>query len=904
MSPEKSRRASELQDITRGLPSTIYRLAVLLIPLTIAVWCNLAYTSRNDPYHCRTLLSDGVWAPHAGPRDPEQDFAQWQPHNCRMLEYSRGQFHDCLGGRKVVFAGDSTMRQVYWAAATRLDHMKAHVALLDVIIDDSKHDNLYFEAEGVKLEFIWDPWLNSTYLHDELLKFRAQETFADYGAVKSKDDESAALVVLGAPGLWAARHGGDDYFGIFKRGIESMRIHFGSNLQDSLVSPTKNFRRNNDVAPNQILLAPVQEPWYDSLSLDRAQTIKPEKVDKMNAYLAKWSSEEQSHILWAYNQMTQGDESAYEVNGIHVLDRIAERKIDIALNARCNSATGHQIPHQATCCVRYPKSGMLQKVTFVAASILAIVLTIRHGASSLLSIRSDNVTGLMFCVLAILIYCHITDRRHEYLRLERHYDSAKFLATCYLFWVASLVSWRNDSQPAGQVSKSGREPAVQNDKGFLSREQSNEWKGWMQCLILIYHFNYASQTLWVYKLIRLLVSAYIFLSGYGHTMYLLRTEDFSFRRVAATLFRLNFLSAILPYMMGTTYNFYYFAPIITFWYLVVYATLRVFKRYNQDPLKLMVKLMLAAVVTYLVIFIPQPLQLASTISRVVFKSQWDSKEVSFRLRIDRYIVYFGMMTASIVHRMSVLRANSAIPEWSQLVDPRVGESSLIDPVLAIIEFPDALSKPIKPLACGCAFLFILCFTTVTQTAIGNKEMYNQVHPLTSWVPIVSFLILRNSHRRLRNAHMVLPAAFGGISLELYVLQYHIWLGGDATAKLGMGLGDRFGSRSWLAVPNKYLEPLLIGGMFICVSVYARYATEALAKRLFYGTRSHEETNGRSGQASKEQTVGVSQSSEYESSSGQYAETGRLGKLGQLLGTDVRATVLGIAALIWLGNRIS
>lgn len=895
------RRASEPHDTPRGLPPAIYRLATLLIPITIAIWCNLAYLSRNDPYHCRTLLSDGAWAPHAGQRDPEQDFAKWEPHNCRMVEYSRGQFHDCLGGRRVVFAGDSTMRQVYWAAASRLDHMKAHVALLDVVVDDSKHDNLFFEAEGVKLEFIWDPWLNSSHLHSELLKFRAQETFADFGAVKSKDDESAGLVILGSPGLWAARHGGDDYFGLFKRGIDSVRIHFGSNLQDSLVAPTKDFRRNNDLAPNQILLAPVQEPWYKSLSADRAQTIQPEKVDKMNAYLARWSPEEQSHILWAYNTMTEGEESAYEINGIHILDRIAERKIDVALNARCNSAMGHQIPQQATCCVRYPKPIMLQQAVYLAAALLAIVLGIRYGTNTLFALRSDNIAGVVFCVLAILIYCHATDRRHEYLRLERHYDAAKFLGSCFVFWVASLLSWRSDSQPAGQPSKSGRESTVQNDKGFLSREQSNEWKGWMQCLILIYHFNYASQTLWVYKLIRLLVSAYIFLTGYGHTMYLLKTEDFSIRRVAATLFRLNFLSAILPYMMGTSYNFYYFAPIITFWYLVVYVTLRVFKRYNQDPLKLLLKLMLAAAITTLVIFVPQPLQLVSTISRVVFHSKWDSTEMSFRLRLDRYVVFFGMWTASLVHRMSVLRANSSIPEYAQLVDPRTGQSSLIDPVLAILEFPDYLSGPIKPLACGCSALSILCFTIITQTAIGNKELYNKVHPLTSWVPIVSFLILRNSYRRLRNMHLALPAAFGGISLELYVLQYHVWLGGDATAKLGMGLGDRFGNRSWLAVPNKYLEPLLIGGMFICVSVYARCATEALTKRLFYGSPAsamHEDTDTDSSLSSKEWPAGVGRAS------GSVSPRGWVGRVGQLLGTGMHIRILAIVFLLWLGNLVS
>ncbi|KAH6654573.1 10 TM acyl transferase domain found in Cas1p-domain-containing protein, partial [Truncatella angustata] len=707
--------------------------------------------AQNDPYHCRSLLSHGNWPARTSNWDPERAFEKWEPASCRMVEYSRDAFHDCLGGRRVVFAGDSTVRQIYWAAATRLDHMKAHVALLDVFVDDTKHDNLQFEAEGVKLEFIWDPWLNSSALHSELTKFRVQETFADIGTIKSKDEESAALIVIGAPGLWAARHGGDEYFEIFKHGVESIKIHLGSNLDGTLSSPSNDLRRNYDEAPNQILLAPVLVPWYDELSANRATTITPERIDKMNQYLRGLPRDAQSHVLWTYNKMTSDTINTYEANGIHVKDQVAERKIDVVLNARCNAAKGHQIPNEITCCMKYPKKNLLQIAVYLGATVAVVCLAIsgffkRQKSSSV----GLHVQAAICIILIVVAYCAIADRGHTFVKINRHYDFSTFMEGCFIFFLLSLNSLKSSSI---------------NDKGFLSRDQSNEWKGWMQALILLYHYNHASQTLWVYKLVRLLVSGYIFLSGYGHTMYLLKTEDYSLRRAAAVIFRLNFLSALLPYIMKTDYSFYYFAPLITFWYLVVFLTLRVFKNLNQDPVLLFAKVLIAAIVTSYFIFSQQPLRLLSRACLNVFRMHWDATEARFRLSLDRYIVFFGIVTASIVHRMSVIKD--------------------------ILVFPDAHTKPIKPLACAFSALFILFFTVMNEKLVHEKEQYNDAHPYMSWIPILSFLILRNSHRRLRNSFMTLPAALGEISLETYVLQYHIWLGGDATAKLGFGIWKRY-----------------------------------------------------------------------------------------------------------------
>ncbi|CAJ2506190.1 Uu.00g003200.m01.CDS01 [Anthostomella pinea] len=724
-----------------------------------------------------------------------------------MVEYSTEDFHNCLGGQKVVLAGDSTIRQIFWAAARKLDPVKADVGWNEASATHEKYQDLSFEAEGVRLEFIWDPWLNSTTLDDALKTFRATPGTPDQKDLRKKDEVSAALMLLGSPGLWAARYGGDDYMSLFKRGISAISTYLPSASDEETLSTPPDASNHFDPAASQILLTPVQNPRYSTLSPSLSESITPERVVKMNDYLAHLPANQTSHVVWAFNRMTDDSEDPFESDGLHVEDSIAERKIDIVLNSHCNNpAVSHDRAFKGTCCVAEPHNTL-----YDLALVLVLALTMylpRSTTASKLMRRlpiSPEIGAATRDLLNVLIWCWICDGTLQLSKSQRHYQQGPFIVLC-LFWLAGSFSVLSKiMDPAAEApwstAKKGKpDPLTNYDQRFMCRDQSDEIKGLMQGLILLSNYNDASQSLWVYKIVRVLVSAYFFLSAYGHTLYILKTGDYSFRRVAVVLFRTNLLTAILPYMMGTSYSTYYFVPVVTFWYLVLYAMLFPFKRSNQDPWPLAMKVLATA--SFVSVFITTPGYLEATTDLLyrVFRMSLDSQEMRFRLRLDRYIVFVGVMVASLTHSAGV---NDAQEIFTAKGSPRAADH-------------------------GRTRFYVFCsvslglFFYVTQMNWNTKADYNAIHPYISWAPILTFITLRNLHPPARKAYLALPAMLGRISLETYVVQHHIWLGGDATTKLTLGFDSVYGA---------FFEKAVLSILFIGVAALTHRATRVYANWL-------------------------------------------------------------------------
>jgi len=741
-----------------------------------------------------------------------------------MHEYSRDDFRDCLAQRRVLFIGDSVTRQLFFAAAKRLDFAKADEKFLEVFVSDNPQHDVTLDVEDVSLEFIWDPWLNSTRLREELTHFRPATSWP---AIHGHDDDPAALVVLGSPGLWAARNGGDAYFNLFRRSVDAVRPY--------LSRPVTPHGRA-DVAyrdlDNHILLAPVQVPWFAKLSSRRAETLSPPRIQRMNDFLDNLPAAERSHVVGTFNKMTRDIEPRTFVDtGLHVTEGVAERWIDVVLNVRCNSAlVSNGWANKRTCCVRSPRLVRGQVILVCLSLVPALFLVVARRTFGPLARRlpSPRILKALLVIGALPAYCYLADRTHLFAKTERHYDRQELtylwaaLVSCYVCSVG-----RVSSAVGRQSTKPTSHKPDGKDAGFLSRDVTDEWKGWMQSGLLLFSFQQTDEASGVYKLTRLFGAAYIFLSAYGHTMYFIRTEDFSFRRVAAVLFRLNALSCVAALFLRVDWTVYYFPRIVSFWFLVNFATLRVFRRVNRDPARLFAKIVVAALLTTGLSYKAGILDYTGWAFGLFCRLYWPGEEIRGWIAVDRYIPFFGMIAALLANRMALIRAR-----YRDTPGRRVRFPSQLDNMLFAVLHPDQHTAPIYPiiLCFSAAFLMLFLVETQSVSRYPSHEAYDRSHPYLSCMAALAFAVLRNCHRVLRNAYLRLPAAVGRMALELYVFHRHILLSGDGTGLLRIGLwsgrGGAISSAGW------GLETIVLTIVLFWASRAARDAMSGITTWIF------------------------------------------------------------------------
>lgn len=100
----------------------------------------------------------------------------------------------------------------------------------------------------------------------------------------------------------------------------------------------------------------------------------------------------------------------------------------------------------------------------------------------------------------------------------------------------------------------------------------------------------------------------------------------------------------------------------------------------------------------------------------------------------------------------------------------------------------------------------LCAYILFALHCPSKIACNEVHTYLTFVPIVSFALLRNTIGALRTRFSSLFAALGRISLELFVAQYHIWLAQDTHGVLVLVPGA-----------GRVLNYCLSGFVFVCAA---------------------------------------------------------------------------------------
>ncbi|UYV74292.1 CASD1, partial [Cordylochernes scorpioides] len=333
------------------------------------------------------------------------------------------------------------------------------------------------------------------------------------------EEEPRPTVVVTGSGPWAIKT---------RNGSRLALEEFSRNL--SHIVPLME-RLQAAAEPRPRILWVLQSPVVsDRLQPDRAM-LTNEQIDLYNSAalsLLKYSSV----MVWkSVRLLSQGNLQEME-DGLHLGKNTLHYSVQILLNKYCND---HMNYNDGTCCSSSEPLTTLQIITFSAFGEL---------------VASLAKLGL------IMGYFFLCDRTNFFMKENKYYTHLNFFLPLAYVFVLGLF-FTEESQ-CTQV---------------LHRDQTNEWKGWMQLVILIYHMTGASQILPIYMHIRVLVTAYLFLTGYGHFTYFWHAGEHTLVRFCQVLFRLNLLVVVLCLCMNRPYQFYYFVPLVSFWFLVVYATM-------------------------------------------------------------------------------------------------------------------------------------------------------------------------------------------------------------------------------------------------------------------------------------------------------------------------------------------
>ncbi|TDL28521.1 Cas1p-domain-containing protein [Rickenella mellea] len=692
-------------------------LAYFLLILSLLLgFIRILFFDYSDPLHCRSLAHSGQWS--------DSNHRNWQPQGCMLHTYTPDDVSTCLSHRQLNFIGDSFVRHLFSSVAN-IAHPEFPASLPN---NGQSHTNhLLTTPYGTNLSFIWDPYLNTSFTDTILTKPHTRPP---------------SLIVLGS-GLWFLRYtttsGGLE---LWERTIEK---HL-SNIAFVRPKPA-----------DAIVFLPVPEVVSDTLPRDGAVTFHDSEIHAMNAHLAYRVNTLESFALpldpsplplitvpVVLNRMVGKSETT---DGIHFSRDTRKAQANVLLNMLCNDRLPKRFPFDKTCCSKYPMPSLPQ--IFVIATFVLMApflwLCMQFRLIAPWSPSSHTIYGAFLTIALANGVLFLSDRTGLWLKEQKQYNPwyLGFLVICIL--TVGLTTLRR----------------VEYDLGILNRKQTDEWKGWMQLIILVYHYFKASQVSGVYNPIRILVASYLFMTGYGHTTFYLKKADYSFTRVAQILVRLNLTTVVLAYIMNTNYASYYFSPLVSLWFLIVYGTMAIGSRFNGRTAFIIVKLLISMGLVTAVMDQPWLLEELFQTLKWCCQIHWSVREAMFRIKLDMWITYGGMFTAVAVVKFRETRLGDH-PNWQFVRNAGIGG----------------------------AFLVLVWYFIFELTQI-SKFAYNLWHPYISWLPIGSIIILRNATRALRSSYSRAFEFVGRCSLEAYIIQYHFLLAADSKGVLVVIPGTRW-----------------------------------------------------------------------------------------------------------------
>jgi len=366
----------------------------------------------------------------------------------------------------------------------------------------------------------------------------------------------------------------------------------------------------------------------------------------------------------------------------------------------------------------------------------------------------------------------------SYPRNDNHAPSMFWLVNAFLA-VGTFMTWTWKASSAG---RGGGSPRIV----MLGREQTEEWKGWMQWAFIFYHYY---RVWYVYNEIRVFVSAYVWMTGFGNFLYFDKKGDFSVERFVSMILRINYFPLLLSFFLTVPLELYYVVPLHTTGFVMTMITCYVgyqleqklgFSYWKSRTIAIGISLLVhilfyeTPAVNFLLLF---------------------SKEYHFRFQADKYSAWMGMAAGLLWGKIGEYM------QWAHGF-----ENDQRRRMVSVLQFSGGVA--------------LIAFWYGMFGHIPDKHTYNPIHPYVFVFAVIGWLMVRNCTRYLTECHSTLLEFLGRNTLETYVLQFHLFMSHNVQyIPVVIPGADADGS-----AVLKFANMLLCGTVFLTLAVWARKVT--------------------------------------------------------------------------------